>query len=281
MQLHIATERPRFPPTYTVAQLVRAEVVRAYAGSCSSPALTSHLRTNLLARWSVGLPLFGPTPSPDTLERFNAWLCTHHPDALFRDVLAFLDRVDPEDPATTPQIVDTFALQSPAAPQSPAVVLMRLTAKLASLWLALHPADAWPVLPPDLDLHRLRTARASRSKEKGQRQLAHAVATARQVVAALEPLLPLADDPLPEMLPTIIAQIAQVIAAETTTAAAGAGTAPALDRYHRLHCGACATHLPDGHPAGVADRLSDLPRRGRVCAVVALSAGAYAARNDR
>jgi len=56
------------------------------------------------------------------------------------------------------------------------------------------------------------------------------------------------------------------------TAAAGAGTAPALDRYHRLHCGTCAAHLPDGHPAGVADRLSDLPGMGRICAVVALSA---------
>jgi hypothetical protein len=68
------------------------------------------------------------------------------------------------------------------------VVLMRLTAKLASLWLALHPADEWPVLPPDLDLDRLRTARASRSKEKGQRQLAHAVSDGKtQMVAHLTP----------------------------------------------------------------------------------------------
>jgi hypothetical protein len=263
------------PPTYTVAQLVRAEVVRAYAGSCSSPALTSHLRTNLLARWFVGLPLFGPTPSPDTLERFHGWLCTHHPDALFRDVLAFLDRVDPEDPTTTPQIVDTFALQSPAAPQSPAVVLMRLTAKLASLWLALHPADEWPVLPPDLDLHRLRTARASRSKEKGQRQLAHAVATARQVIAALEPLVPLADDPLPEMLPPIIAQIEQVIAAETTTDAAGQvheKTKKAADDTYRIVSATdpeATFRKHTGHPAVLGYNATISVTATRIRAVVA------------
>jgi hypothetical protein len=212
---------PGAPPAYSVAQLVRAEIVRAYAGSCSSPALAAHLRTNLLARWFVGLPLFGSTPSTDTLERFHTWLCTHHPDALFRDVLAFLDRVDPEDPATTPQIIDTFGMHSPAAAQSPAVVLMRLTARLATHWLAMYPHDTVPVLPPDFDLHRLRTARAARDKAKGQRQLGHAVTTARQVIAAIEPHLDRAAEPLPDLLPPIIAQIEQVIAAETTTDASG------------------------------------------------------------
>jgi hypothetical protein len=98
---------------------------------------------------------------------------------------------------------------------------MRLTAHLASHWLAIYPADRWPVLPPDLDLPQLRTARASRSKAKGQRQLAHAVTTARDVIAALEPFLPFAEAPLPDILPPLIAQIEQVIAAETTTDAAG------------------------------------------------------------
>jgi hypothetical protein len=209
------------PATYTVAQLVRAEIVRAYAGSCSSPALASHLRTNLVARWFVGLPLFGPAPSPDTLERFHAWLCEHHPEALFRHVLAFLDQVDPEDPATTPQTIDTFGMHAPSAAQSPAVVLMRLTARLAMSWLAVYPADRWPVLPADLDLAQLRTARAARSKARGQRQLAHAVTTAQQVIAAIEPLLRIAKDPLPDELPPLIAQIRQVIAAETSTDAHG------------------------------------------------------------
>jgi hypothetical protein len=112
-------------------------------------------------------------------------------------------------------------MHSPAAPQSPAVVLMRLTAQLACHWLAVYPQTTLPVLPADLDLHTLRTARASRSKAKGQRQLAHAVATARQVIAALEPLIPRAEEPLPDLLPPIIAQIERVIAAETTTDAAG------------------------------------------------------------
>jgi hypothetical protein len=215
------TSGPGSTPTYTVAQLLRAEIVRAYAGSCSSPALAAHLRTNLLARWFVGLSLFGPTPSEDTLERFHHWLNEHHPDALFRDVLAFLDRVDPEDPKATPQIVDTFAMHSPAAPQSPAVVLMRLTAQLACHWLAVYPHDCVPVLPADFDLHKLRTSRASRSKAKGQRQLAHAVASAQAVIAALEPLIPRAEEPLPDLLPPIIAQLQRVIAADTTTDANG------------------------------------------------------------
>lgn len=205
------------PPRYPVALLVRAEIVRAFDGTCSSPALAAHLRTNLVARQFVGLPLLGDTPSPDTLERFHTWLTIHQPDALFRDVLTFLDRVDPEDPAATPQVIDTFGMHSPAAPQSPAVVLMRFTAQLASQWLAVYPQDEFPVLPPDLDLHALRTNRAARSKAKGQRQLGYAVATARQVIAALAPHLPRAQAPLPDLLPPLIARIEQVIAAETTT----------------------------------------------------------------
>ena len=94
---------------------MRAEIVRAWADSCSDPALEELLSTNLLIRWFVGLPLAQVGPDHSTLAAFHAFLTTHAPDAFFRDVLTFLARVDPEPPATTPQIVDTFALASPSA----------------------------------------------------------------------------------------------------------------------------------------------------------------------
>jgi hypothetical protein len=269
------TSGPGSTPTYSVAQLLKAEIVRAYASSCSSPALASHLRTNLLARWFVGLTLFGSTPSEDTLERFHHWLCDHHPDALFTDVLAFLDRVDPEDPAATPQIIDTFGMHSPAAPQSPAVVLMRLTGKLASLWLAVYPQDVFPVLPNDLDLHTLRTARAARSKAKGQRQLIHAVATARQVIAALEPLIPHAEEPLPDILPPLITQIERVIAAETTTDAAGQVIEKATKREDDTYRLVSATdpeatfRKHTGHPAILGYNATISVTATRIRAVIA------------
>ena len=81
---------PGKPPTYTVNTLVRAEIVRAWAASCSDPALECLLASNLIVRWYVGLPLLGPTPDHTTLNRFHAWLTAHHPNTLFRDVLTFL-----------------------------------------------------------------------------------------------------------------------------------------------------------------------------------------------
>src|SRR3712207_7939594 len=146
---------PGAPPTFAVRTLVRAEIVRAWADSCSDPELEWHLASNLLVRWFVGLPLLGATPDHATLNRFHAWLTVHHPDALFRDVLRFLDQVDPEDPATTPQIVDTVALASPAAPtRSPARLLLHLSARLSVAWMEHAPAAMQAALPP-LDLGAL------------------------------------------------------------------------------------------------------------------------------
>src|SRR5207237_329007 len=134
---HHAPAAPGRPPTFSIAQFVRAEIVRAWAGSCSDPDLEELLSTNLLVRWFVGLPLAQPGPDHSTLADFHAYLTSHAPDALFHDVLRFLDRVDPEDAATTPQIVDTFAMESPVAP-TPTVahLLAHLTLRLARLWLS-------------------------------------------------------------------------------------------------------------------------------------------------
>src|SRR5262245_56751053 len=100
------------PPTFSIEQLVRAEIVRAWADSCSDTELEWLLASNLLVRHFVGLSLLSASPDHSTLNRFHACLCVQAPDVLFCDVLAFLERSDPEDPVTTPQIVDTFAMAS-------------------------------------------------------------------------------------------------------------------------------------------------------------------------
>jgi hypothetical protein len=156
---------------------------------------------------------------------------------------------------------------------------MRLTAQLACHWLAVYPQETLPVLPADLDLDKLRTARASRSKAKGQRQLAHAVATARQVIAALEPHLARAEEPLPDLLPPIIAQIRRVIAAETTTDAAGQviekekkkGTKGAEDTYRIVSATdpEATFRQHTGHPAILGYNATISVTATRIRAVIA------------
>ena len=212
---------PGKPPTYTVNTLVRAEIVRAWADSCSDPELEWHLASNLIVRWYVGLPVFGPTPDHTTLNRFHAWLSDHRPDALFRDVLAFLDRVDPEDPAATPQIVDTFAMASPAAPtSSPARLLLRLALRLTHAWLTYAPAASQATLPP-LDLGALSDPPAARTLAQRQAQLEQAVTVARWLVADLTPHLPVLDTEAQAAIQPLLAAILKVLADETTTDAHG------------------------------------------------------------
>lgn len=140
---------PGKPPDYAIAQLVRMELVRAWAGACSDRDLEQLLSTDLLVRWFVGLPLLQRGPDHSTLAAFHAYLSQHAPDALFRDSLAFLDRVDPEDPHTTPQIVDTFAMESPVTPtRSTAYLLAQLSLRLIAAWEELAPAALQAVIPP-------------------------------------------------------------------------------------------------------------------------------------
>jgi hypothetical protein len=51
------------PPTFSIDLFVRAEIVRAWADSCSDPFLEELLTTNFLVRWFVGLPLTQPAPT--------------------------------------------------------------------------------------------------------------------------------------------------------------------------------------------------------------------------
>ena len=208
---------PGAPPTFSVHTLVRAEIVRAWADSCSDPELEFHLATNLLERWYVGLPLLGATPDHATLNRFHAWLTVHHPDALFRDVLAFLDQVDPEDPAATPQIVDTFAMASPAAPaSSPARLLLHLSARLVTAWQQHAPTPSQAALPP-LDLGPLLTPSRTYTPAQQQALLHQAVTVARWLVADLTPHLPALDVAARATIQPLLDAIPKVIADETTT----------------------------------------------------------------
>jgi hypothetical protein len=208
-------------PTYTVEHLVRAEFVRAWADSCSDPELEWLLASNLIARWFVGLPLFGPTPDHSTLSRFHGWVAHQQPAALFWDVLAFLDQVDPENAAQTPQIVDTFAMASPAAPaDGPAALLRQLTLQLIRLWLAAAPPALQAAIPP-LDLGPLLHPPRWHTAAEQQALLQQAVTVATWVADGVRPALPAFEPTCQGIATTLVQAIHKVIADETTTDAAG------------------------------------------------------------
>jgi hypothetical protein len=73
---HHPADAPGRPPTFPIALFVRAEIVRAWAESCSDRDLEQLLSTNLLVRWFVGLlePVCncsGCPGAPDTSLRSN------------------------------------------------------------------------------------------------------------------------------------------------------------------------------------------------------------------
>jgi hypothetical protein len=209
------------PPTYTIDQLVRAEFVRAWADSCSDPELEWLLASNLIVRWFVDLPLLGATPDHSTLNRFHAWLTIHQPAALFYAVLRFLERVDPEDPACTPQIVDTFAMASPAAPSlAPDHLLRHLTRNLIAHWQTEAPAPVQAAIPP-LDLGPLSRVPIPHTPAARQQLLQQAVTVAKWVVDGVTPHLASLDRPLRDAFAVQIGAIEKVIADETTTDAVG------------------------------------------------------------
>jgi hypothetical protein len=207
-------------PTYTIEQLLRAEMVRAWAESCSDPELEWLLASNLLVRWFVDLPLLGPTPDHSTLNRFHAWLTSHQAATLFEDVLAFLDVVDPEEPSSTPQIVDTFAMASPAAPsESPHQLLRQLSLRLIRLCQA-APAAVQAAIPP-FDLGPLVRPPRWRTPCERQALLQQAVTVARWLADGLTPQLPLLAPPLRESCSALLQASAKVIADETSSDANG------------------------------------------------------------
>jgi hypothetical protein len=192
---------------------VRAEIVRAWLGSCGDPELEWHLRTNLLLRWFVGLPVFASTPDHSTLNRFHAWLTTHQPDALFRDVLRFLDQVDPEDPHAT-QIVDTVGMETPAAWAPSAAHLLRdVCADLVRAWQTHAPGHLQAVLPT-YDWPTVLQPPRPRTEETRQAQRTQAVQVSQTLVAALTPHLPALAPALQATLQPMLAALPKIIADE-------------------------------------------------------------------
>jgi len=88
-----ASYHPAAPPIArrTVAVLLKAEIVRAWARDCSDAVLERLILTHLVVRWFVGLTLLDPVPDQRTLQRFHTWLTTHHPQIL-APILARLSR---------------------------------------------------------------------------------------------------------------------------------------------------------------------------------------------
>src|SRR5262249_13647329 len=172
---------PGAPPTFSVDQLVRAELVRAWADSCSDPELEWLLASNLVVRWFVGLPLVGPTPDHSTLNRFHAWMVTTTPAVLFADVAAFLDQIDPEPAATTPQMVEPFRRAGSAAS---AVRVLHLLGPLLLRWGAAGPVSIpLPAVLTTLDLPTLRHPPRWHTADERQQHLQRVVTTAQQVLA--------------------------------------------------------------------------------------------------
>lgn len=233
---HHAPGTPGAPPTFTIEQFVRIEIVRAWADCCSDPALERLLSTDLLARWFVGLSLTQPAPDHSTLADFHAYLTVHAPAAFFLDTLAFLERVDPEPPQTTPQIVDTFAMESPvAACRGPAHLLRHLCLRLARCWLASAPPALQSALPP-LDVGMLARPCYPRTAVERQQHLQTAVTVTAWLVEGLTPHLPALEPPLRSAVAGYLAALAKVQADEVTIAATGfASERPDTERgSHRL-----------------------------------------------
>jgi hypothetical protein len=212
---------PGAHPTFAVDLLVRAEIVRAWAESCSDRDLEWHLTSKVVVRWFVGLSLLAPVPDHTTLARFHAWLAEHQPAALFADVLAFLDQLDPEDATTTPQIIDTFALQTPAA-WAPRVAreLLDLCADLIAAWQQQAPLPLQRALPP-LDLGPIHHPARPRDALERQTLLLQAVTLTQRLLADLTPHLPALPNAPRAPITRLLSALRKVLADEIQCDAAG------------------------------------------------------------
>jgi hypothetical protein len=273
---HHPTAAPGRPPTFSIEQFVRAEIVRAWADSCSDPALEELLSTNLLVRWFVGLPLAQRGPDHSTLAAFHAYLTATAPAAFFRAVLTFLARVDPEPPARTPQIVDTFAMASPvAACSGPAQLLRHLTLRLVRLWFAHAPPTCQHAVPP-LDLGMLAHPGHARTPVARQQQLQAAVAVTTWVVAGITPHLAALDPPLRAVVRDYLDALVKVQADELTFDASGhVQERPPTDRGDRRIISAVDREATfrkhDGSPAVLGTNAVISTTATRIRAAVALT----------
>jgi len=134
--------------THTVGQLCRALLVKHLKG-WSYRHTCAELQTNNLVRWFVGYDLQEATLSFVTLQRFDSWVAQHHPRLFFNAILTQIDQDFPDEVAK-PQVGDTFALLSAAAPQSRTDLLRDACRRLHLFWRQMDPDRPLPGYTPEL-----------------------------------------------------------------------------------------------------------------------------------
>jgi len=107
---------PGEPVTHAVPRLVRALLVK-YLLNLSLRQLEEAIRWNLLVKWFVGYALFEAGPDHTTLERFELWVYSHHPRAIFDRVLNQIEEDFPDE-RDKAQMGDTYAMHANAAGES-------------------------------------------------------------------------------------------------------------------------------------------------------------------
>ncbi len=72
--------------THPTSRLLRALLVK-YLYDLSLRETEERLHSDIIMRWFVGYSLFDPSPDHCSLERFELWVKTNQPAAIFDDVL--------------------------------------------------------------------------------------------------------------------------------------------------------------------------------------------------
>ncbi|WP_165360930.1 hypothetical protein, partial [Candidatus Chloroploca sp. Khr17] len=199
----------------------------------------------------------------------------HASATFFREVAVFLAHVDPEDATTTPQIVDTFAMQSPVAPSaSPAVLLRDLTLRLVWLLRQRGPATLTAALDA-LDLTPFTKPTPARSVAARHARLQTTVALVARVVTTVTAHLDALDSVIHPLVRAFLADLAKVQADELTTDDAGVVTErPAKARGSRRIASAVDREATfrkhDGSPAVLGSNaiISTTRTRIRACVIV-------------
>jgi hypothetical protein len=98
---------------YPVALLARCLLI-GYLYGLSLRQLEQRLHSDMLARWFVGLPMFGDVPTYCTLERFEQWVSKNRRRIYQDTILKQIDEAFPQSSQRT-QIGDTYAMIAYAA----------------------------------------------------------------------------------------------------------------------------------------------------------------------
>ncbi len=98
---------------YPVALLARCLLI-GYLYGLSLRQLEQHLHSDMLARWFVGLPMFGDVPTYCTLDRFEQWVSKNQRRIYQDTVLKQIDDFFPQSRKLN-QIADTYAVIANAA----------------------------------------------------------------------------------------------------------------------------------------------------------------------